>query len=101
MIMILDTMRRAQGWQGLVVACLAMALALPAPAGAAVAASPVNTYTVTNTNDSGSGSLRLAINNANNSPGADTINFTIGTGAQTITPLSALPTLTGPVTIDG
>ena len=62
---------------------------------------PEATFTVTNTNDSGAGSLRQAILDANASLGADTISFSIGSGVQTITPLSALPTVTGPVTIDG
>src|SRR5712692_1943934 len=57
---------------------------------------------VTNTNDSGPGSLRDAILSANGTPGADTITFNIpGTGTHTITPLSALPFITDPVTIDG
>ncbi len=58
-------------------------------------------FTVTNTNDSGSGSLRQAILSANATPGADTINLNIGSGPQTIAPLSALPTIADPVTIDG
>ncbi|MBE7529392.1 MAG: carboxypeptidase regulatory-like domain-containing protein [Ardenticatenaceae bacterium] len=61
------------------------------------------TYTVTTTANSGAGSLRQAILDANANPGADTITFAIGaTGSQqTIQPTAALPTLTGPVTIDG
>ena len=59
------------------------------------------TYSVTNTNDSGAGSLRQAILDANTNAGADTITFAIGTGPQTISPLSPLPTITDPVTIDG
>src|SRR5262245_53416398 len=59
-------------------------------------------FTVSNTNDSGSGSLRQAILDANNNAGADTIRFAIpGAGVHTITPTSELPTITGPVTIDG
>jgi hypothetical protein len=75
---------------------LASLLPQSAPANAA-------TYTVTNTNDSGAGSLRQAILDANANPGLDTITFAIGaTGSQqTIQPISALPTITGPVTIDG
>jgi hypothetical protein len=46
-------------------------------------------------------SLREAITAANNTPGADTINFSIGSGAQTISLGSALPTISDPVTIDG
>ncbi|MFB2921046.1 S8 family serine peptidase [Aerosakkonema funiforme] len=65
---------------------------------------------VTNTNDSGSGSLRNAIDWANKNPGKDTIRFNISTadpgynastGAFTIRPTSALPTITDAVVIDG
>src|SRR6185369_3198708 len=56
---------------------------------------------VTNTADSGPGSLRQAILNSNASVGVvDTIRFAIGTGVQTIRPLSPLPTITDPVIID-
>ncbi|MGA9772781.1 MAG: HYR domain-containing protein [Blastocatellia bacterium] len=58
-------------------------------------------FGVTNTNDAGAGSLRQAITDANNTPGLDTITFTIGAGPQTITPLSALPATTDAVVIDG
>ncbi|WP_168219081.1 cadherin domain-containing protein [Limnoglobus roseus] len=58
-------------------------------------------YLVTNTADSGTGSFRQAILSANTNPGTDTINFNIGTGIKTIAPITALPTITGPVTIDG
>src|SRR5262249_24792850 len=64
-------------------------------------AAPAATFLVTNTNDSGAGSLRQAILNANAAAGADVINFQIGTGAKTITLLSALPLISSPVTIDG
>jgi len=58
-------------------------------------------FTVTNTNDSGTGSLRQAITDAN-SMGGGTINFNIpGSGVHTISPLSALPTITQSVVIDG
>jgi hypothetical protein len=58
--------------------------------------------TVTNTNDSGAGSLRQAILDANGTQGSNTIAFNIGgSGVQTIQPLSALPTITNPVVIDG
>src|SRR6476646_8216630 len=61
-----------------------------------------NTYTVTSTADSGAGSLRQAILDANANAGADTIAFNItGSGVHTISPASALPAITGPVTIDG
>ena len=57
---------------------------------------------VTNTSDSGAGSLRQAILNANARAGVDVITFAIpGAGPFTIAPLSALPTITDPVTIDG
>jgi hypothetical protein len=60
-----------------------------------------NTLLVTNANDSGPGSLRQAILDTNTLPGADTITFSIGSGAQTISPLEPLPQLTDAVTIDG
>src|SRR5438552_7256168 len=55
---------------------------------------------VNNTNDSGPGSLRQAIIDANLNVGADTINFNISSGPQTITPASALPEITEALTID-
>ena len=46
--------------------------------------------------------LRAAIQEANATTGADTINFNIPTtGVATITPTSQLPAVTGPVTING
>ena len=67
----------------------------PIPAGAA-------TFTVTNTSNSGAGSLRQAILDANGAMGTDTIAFNIaGAGVHTITPATALPTITDPVIIDG
>lgn len=60
------------------------------------------TPSVLNTLDSGTGSLRHAIVDANVSIGHDVITFNIpGIGVQTIQPLTALPTITDPVTIDG
>jgi hypothetical protein len=60
------------------------------------------TFTVTNTADAGAGSLRQAILDANAAGGADTISFNIvGSGVHTIVPATALPTITGPTTIDG
>jgi hypothetical protein len=71
--------------------------ALAAPSFSAAA-----TFTVTNTNDSGAGSLRQAIIDSNGNPGADTIAFNIvGVPPHSIKPLSALPTITGQVTVDG
>ena len=59
-------------------------------------------FTVINVSDSGTGSLRDAINQANANPGDDTITFAIpGSGVHTITPLTGLPKITDPVTIDG
>jgi hypothetical protein len=58
----------------------------------------LSAFTVVNLNDQGAGSLRQAILNANSNPGADVINFNV---AGTITPTSALPTITGQVNIDG
>jgi len=61
------------------------------------AASEATTFTVTNTNDSGGGSLRAAITAANaGGAGPHTISFS---ASGTISPLSALPTLTQPTTI--
>jgi len=60
------------------------------------------TYTVINTNDSGAGSLRQGILDANGNAGSDTIAFNIaGGGIHTITPATALPTITDPLLIDG
>src|SRR5512147_2663374 len=64
------------------------------------------TFTVTSTNDSGAGSLRQAILDANANAGADTIQFAVsGAGCSggvcTIAPLTGLPLITSPVTIDG
>jgi Ca2+-binding RTX toxin-like protein len=59
-------------------------------------------FTVVNTNDAGAGSLRDAILQANAAPGPDAIDFNIGSpGLQTINLLSALPTITESVVIDG
>jgi titin len=58
-------------------------------------------YAVINTNDSGEGSLRQAILDANAHPAPNTIIFDIpGQGGHTIRPLSSLPHITNPVTID-
>ena len=79
-----------------------LGLLLPLAASSLAAA----TFTVTNTNDSGAGSLRQAILDANANAGADTIAFDIpGAGCSggvcTIAPLTALPLITSPATIDG
>ena len=58
-------------------------------------------FIVSNTLDFGAGSLRAAIEAANVDFAPDTISFSIGGGgAQTIAPLSNLPIITAPVTID-
>ena len=60
------------------------------------------TAIVTTTADSGRGSLRQEILDTNSSVGADYIEFEIaGSGVHTISPASALPTISDPVTIDG
>lgn len=59
------------------------------------------TFTVTTINNAGSGSLRAAIAQANSTPGADTIEFDIGTGAKRIELRSALPAITETLTLDG
>jgi parallel beta-helix repeat protein len=58
-------------------------------------------FTVTNTDDSGPGSLRQAILDANATPEFDRIRFALGAGSHTITLLSALPTITDSLRIDG
>ena len=58
-------------------------------------------FSVTNANDAGMGSLRQAILNANAAPGADMIVFAIGSGPQTISLTSELPTITDTVAIRG
>ncbi len=61
-----------------------------------------STYTVLNTNDSGGGSLRQMIASVNADSSPDVIQFNIpGSGVQTITLASPLPTITNAVTIDG
>jgi titin len=59
------------------------------------------TFLVTTSADAGPGSLRQAILDANQEPGASTINFDIGKGgAQTIRPTSPLPSFTRPVVLN-
>ena len=83
------------------VAFLLVAMSL-APA---MASAATHTYVVANTNDQGAGSLRQAILESNVHPAGGSatnlITFSIGTGAQTISPGSALPAITAPVVIDG
>jgi titin len=61
----------------------------------------LSVFAVINTNDSGEGSLRQAILDANDHPGPDTFIFDIpGAGVHTIRPLSPLPTVTDPLSLD-
>lgn len=86
---------KSASFERLVIFCfgLAVALALPVTANAAI-------FTVTSNGDSGAGTLRAAIQTANATPGADGIDFG-GAGEGTITPLTALPAITGQLGIDG
>jgi hypothetical protein len=60
------------------------------------------TFVVTTTADNGPGSLRQAILDANSTEEPDQITFEIpGEGVQTIRPVTELPWITFPVTIDG
>lgn len=74
---------------------LAMGGNIPLPAGGAIV--------VTTTTDSGPGSLRQAILDANAAPEPATIAFAIDSpgSVQTLQPLSALPSITNAVFIDG
>ncbi len=59
-------------------------------------------FVMTNTNDSGSGSLRQPITSAIGAAAQNVIIFAIrGSGPHIITPLSALPTITNALMIDG
>lgn len=55
------------------------------------------TFQVTNTNDSGAGSLRQAITDANTTPGADEVTFTVN---GTVALLSSLPSITEQININ-
>ena len=60
------------------------------------------TFTVTTTEDTGPGTLRQAILDSNRTPGTNTIAFNLeGPVPATISPLSALPTISRAVIIDG
>ena len=59
------------------------------------------TFTVSNTNNSGVGSLRQAIDDANNTAGADVIVFSNTLANQTITVISPFLVITSDMTIDG
>ncbi|MEM9594374.1 MAG: hypothetical protein AAGD06_08925, partial [Acidobacteriota bacterium] len=69
---------------------------------ASIAVGTTCAFGVTNTDDSGAGSLRQAILDANAQSGTTRITFDIaGSGPHVISPLTALPAVTGPTTIDG
>ncbi len=60
------------------------------------------TFVVTSTADSGAGSFRQAILDSNAGLGYDTITFNMsGAGVRTISPTTALPTITDAVVING
>lgn len=62
----------------------------------------LSTFFVESTADRGDLTLRQAILDANDNPGPDDIVFQLnGAGPFTIAPQSALPDITGPLTIDG
>ena len=64
-------------------------------------ASPL-VFPVTSAADNGAGTLREAILLANAHPGPDSITFDLPVaGLHTITPATALPVVTGPLTVDG
>src|SRR5207253_11412721 len=75
----------------------------------AISPQATTTFIVNSTADPGTGvcddvecTLREAIAAANAHAGTDTIVFNIpGTGPHTIRPISSLPSITSPVTIDG
>jgi len=84
-------------WLRAVVAAVVGVLVLGAFARADAA-----TFTVTSAANGGGGSLRNAITAANLNPGADTIAFNItGAGVHRISLTSALPPITGQITING
>src|SRR5688572_26812374 len=69
--------------------------------GAGLDSASAGTFTVTNVDNSGPGSLRQAILDSNDDiTSPRQINFAIGSGVQTISPLSQLPRISAPVTID-
>ncbi len=95
----MPTMKRANLCGPVYRVATAMVLAFATLAGAQANVPPIM---VTNTLDSGGGSLRQAILDANAVPGAHTIVFKIPAGGtQTIALASALPVVSGPVTLDG
>ena len=91
----------------LVVACSAFGLRRAASHNAVLTPTipaedhPGQIFTVNNTNDAGPGSLRQAILDANATPGADTVVFSLGgSGLQRIALTAPLPEVTGALTLD-
>ena len=81
---------------------IALLLAAGALAGPLALPAAATDYPVTNVGNAGPGSLRDAIDDANAHAGSDSISFNIpGTGVHKIAPISALPAISGSVTIDG
>ncbi len=66
-----------------------------------VVAEPTAVFMVTTVNDSGSGSLRQAITGANNTPGADIIEFNLPANSTITLNGSQLPVITDTLTMDG
>ena len=63
---------------------------------------PATFQVLSNLDDGSVGTLRWAIEQANASIGVlDTVQFAIGSGVQTIRPLSQLPAVLDPVILDG
>jgi CSLREA domain-containing protein len=60
-----------------------------------------NTKCDTSANSGNQCTLRAAIQEANDTPGVDTINFNISSASKTITPTTPLPPITQPATING
>lgn len=58
------------------------------------------TFAVTNNADSGTGSLRWAIQQSNLTSAADVVQFNLPSASTTISPTTALPSITAPLTID-
>jgi len=77
------------------------AIAFAAAALAAPATAQATDYPVTNASDTGGGSLREAITLANGNAGPDSITINVPSPPNTVTLGSALPAISGDVTIAG
>ena len=81
-----------------------VATAVAAGVAFSAASAQATEFAVENTDDAGAGSLRRAIRDANAQSGRDDIVFAIGSdpaATQVISVATALPAITGRVTIDG